>query len=659
MTTTAHLLHSENVHGVSAAMDPVTGQFLSVEDEELGFCPLTFLPGPEFEINRQGMAMTIGDVFNSPMNCQTTHWMEAITSMASGYRLRLLRNIVFGGAQCPHSGVIVRNRHSLHIRYRVDRFPFEKNPTTCIVGPGPVPVEAPLYCETLGGLAAHSEWFGPHTHLKTVHCAGSGPREHVSIENGPITNVIPYLQNFFKRSGIGVQTIPGAVYYDPETWQWTWVTCRRPNVGFVVDFRGNSQPFQFLYHTFLNPGDSINLPEVSVYWGVGQDALYQTWADSLDVYEEPPEYFDRTAWFWFGFWADRPDGFAGIARQVEILAKGGIKGFGLTVHDLRPGATDCACASLRPSPLLGGEPGLRCITRTIREHGGYSYVWLPVMGLAAGGDIKSDWLIKGMNGRAYGSYAAGGLDEMYIACNFAHPDFQAYYLEWIRHYIEDIEVDGIFFDCGGSPLPCDFSPKASRPFLDYPSQSQVAVARFFERVIQLGTSLTNRFFLWIEGASLDIPCMGWATDTGTLEFDRFAHRGRKRLVWSIGTGYSLAGGFPRISPTHDNWGPVSLHACKDDDYRRIADDPMNRWFCEFVKTHPARHARALAGQAAYLNGHLVTEAGDARAVLLPRAYGRGVLVDVLTGERYVSTAEDDEGGQYRLPGGCGFMVQDA
>ena len=123
-------------------------------------------------------------------------------------------------------------------------------------------------------------------------------------------------------------------------------------------------------------------------------------------------------------------------------------------------------------------------------------------------DLKDSWRIKGDDGRPYESFTFGSYD-LYHGVNYGHPEVQDYYLEWIRRYIREYKIEGIFWDCGGVPFPPDFSDPTLRPFQRFPSESMTATYRFMEKVMQVGRECSPNFFMWHECFSK--TSRAWAT----------------------------------------------------------------------------------------------------------------------------------------------------
>lgn len=638
------------IGNLDIAYDAATGQILGIYDRALEMEVIAFRPGAELEINRLPLPMGLVGQDENPRDpawqCSLRSVQHPAVGCAQGFDI--LRQVVVGSA-CKPGGNHINPPNSLHVRYRLDRAQVNRYASAVPHSAGQRPIQMPLWLDTVGALTAQTDWFGPETRLLQCSIGGAGPREHVGLDDGPVPEVIPTLQNLYRRTNPGVQTVPGAILHHPDG-RWLWITSQRPSIGMHWDYGSDTLKAQFQYHALLSPAEILHTPEVSLYWGRGGRAEFMARLNENFIgFEEPGDWFFHTTWFWLHWWQFRPHGYDDMVEHVKFLnGELGLTGFGLTSHDLRPGAWDCCPSGLRPSPHLGGDRGLRRLGATVRALGGKMYVWLPYLGLAKPGvDLKESWRIRGQDGRPYESFSLGSFD-MYHAVNFAHPEVRQYYLEWIRRYIQDYHVEGIFWDCGGSPLPPDFAPPETRPFQRFPSESMVAGSAFLEEVMRFGRSLSPDFFMWHETLGMDLPGMGYSTSTGNDPFMQELNRaGRRRIVFQSHSTYNLYGGMAFVSPRSDTAfaSPVSV-----DTYRPMAKDPMNRWIVRFVREHGTRHAVGLGKGVALCAGHVVVDAGDApREVLVPASLAKAkALTDVLVGTRLTPVRTEEGGPVFRL-----------
>ena len=86
--------------------------------------------------------------------------------------------------------------------------------------------------------------------------------------------------------------------------------------------------------------------------------------------------------------------------------------------------------------------------------------------------------------------------------NPGHPGYIEYTKKWIRYYIQECGVKGIFLDCLGFPLPPDFTP---RDFMRYPGDTGVMAIRFMDEIYRFIKECDPEAVLIGEGATLDGP----------------------------------------------------------------------------------------------------------------------------------------------------------
>jgi len=636
-----------------------TGQVLSVFDRSKDMTVIEFAPGHELEINERPLRTTLCSEDDPAYPAwQCTLRSSEYTSVGLGREFNIFRQLLVGSAYKP-GGSHLNPPDSLHLRYRIERKQVDAYTTPDPVGAGRRPIQAPLWLDTIGALCAKTAWFGPDTTMIAAHSGACGPRSHVSFEAGPTAEVVPHLWNMFRRTHPGLQLIPGAMYTHPDG-RWLWITCQRPTVGMHWDWNVDSQKAQFQYHARLQPAEIVHTPEVSLYWGRGgRDEMMRVLNLAFINYNEPDQdWWYHTCWHWFSFWGYRERGYDALADQAQYLHDTlGVTGFGLTTHDLRPGAWDCSPTGLRPSPHWGGEAAIRRFTQRVKAFGGHTYVWLPYMGLGKPGlDLKENWRLRGDDGRPYESFFLGNFD-MYHAVNFGHPEVQAYYLDWIRRYIGDYGIDGIFWDCGGGPLPPDFTDPSLRPFQRFPSESMCAGSAFMEKVMQVGRACSDDFFMWHEGFSTDLPGHGYSTLTGNDEFICDLKRaGPNRLVFRSCSTYNLYGGFPAITPREDVGlgSPITI-----DTYKPVVEDRMNKWLVDFVRTNGCRDAMGIRQGVALCAGHLVVDPSSKPVTVRVPTWAGDIkgCAAVFGRKKLLPKTQDDDGVVFTLPGGMAYVIE--
>jgi len=650
---------TRQIGNLSIAYNEQSGQILNIRDRVLDMDVIAFRDGHELEINKLPLPMTLVNQDDNPRDpawqCNLRSVRHPVVGCAQGFDI--FRQVVVGSAVKP-GGNHINPPNSLHVRYRLDRAQVNRYADPVPHSAGQRPIQMPLWLDTIGTLCAGTDWFGPETRLLQATLSGCGPRAHVGLDDGLVKDVVPVLWNMYRRSAPGLQTFPGGIYYHPDG-RWLWITCQRSTVGMHWDYAADALKAQFQYHARLGPAEIVHTPEVSLYWGRGgRSEMLARLNENFVLFEEPPDWLFHTTWFWLHWWHHRPRGYDDMIEHAKILnGELGLTGFGLTSHDLRPGSWDCGPSGMRPSPHVGGDAGLRRLGAAVKAMGGRMYAHFSYLGLQQPSlDLREHWRIRGEDGRPYESFHIGSYD-MYHAVNFNHPEVQEYFLEWIRRYVRDYRVDGLFWDCGGSPLAPDFAPPETRPFQRFPSESMVGGLRFLEKVMLAGRECSPDFFMWHECFSQDIPghCYASSTDNEDFLFELNRH-GRRRLVFRCHSAYNLYGGFTNIVPGSDTHvpGPVTCET-----YRRIAADPMNRWLVRFVREHGVRDAVGIVPGVAFCKGHIVVDpCKDPLGVCVPPylASPRS-LRNALTGEVIAPTARGEGGVTFRLPGGAPYVVE--
>lgn len=553
--------------------------------------------------------------------------MQAV--LPAGYgaaaTVRIRRMISRGGV-----GLRPGAPNSVHIRHEVLRIPNVPAPDGFDYIWQP-PVESPLRLDALTVLDAPVMWFGPATHMRALALGGTGPREHVSLEDGPIDTVLPWLRTGFRTEFPGQTTVGGALYYHPDTEEWVWVMVRRPTTTGRVLFGKDRHAYRFGYHTDVALGHEIFAPAVSVYWGKGLDEADKTLAAQFDLYEEPPAWAWNTVWFWLHpIWTRGMDFDGALAGARMLMDTCGVNGFGLAMHDVPLSGNDIDVGSPAPCAFLGGNPGLRRLVDGMRNGGAHSFVWISRHGHRAESHGFSDsWTVRGVDGKPIRlrNNPDTGVNIDILDC--ADPGFQAYIQDWIRYYVRDVGIDGLFWDSGFQAIPPDFGNK---PYLRWPGQANALAAEFYARMLRFGQGLSPDFFMWAEGISVDIPMNGFSVDakthgehSGHRLMHRLAHLGRQRLMWRSAWPHDLASGFVMLNPASDVGRDASF-------YGPVANDPMNQWVCRIVRERGVRKAVGLADGVSLLDEFIVTRPGFAGTVVVPSELCHGtVLRHVVSG----------------------------
>lgn len=612
------------------------GQLLRIADPELGMTVLDFHPGAELALNGADLVTRCGAISSARYEHHTRLEAERHPCYKAGQRLSVDRIMTIGGA-----GHHTAPCGSLHIRYEIKRQPWGdwSQPLDQIWGP---PLEAPLFVETVTALGAPTPWFGPETRMRAIAIGGSGPRDHVSCEDGPVAEVVEHLRTRFRNAFPGQQTIPGALYYHPEDERFVWFIVRRPQVGGHFDFRGDRQATTFAWFRELDVQDRLMVPEISVFWGRGLDRADQILAEQFDNFREPPPWWFHTTWFWLHpMW--QPDAsFPRMEEAIDILMdECGVNGFGLGIHDIPWSGRDIDHRSPRPCPSMGGDDLLARACRRIRDKGGNVFAWATRTAHYPAGDWRDRWAVRGSDGATCEQMpGAAGQGVRLDLVNNRDADWLAYMQDWFASYVQDIGINGLFWDSGAQPMPPDF---ADRDEIDCPGEAMVAPVKFYEQIYRWGKRLDPDFFMWFEGISTELTSNAFSVDSrghhaasGHRLLARLAHRGPRRLVWRSAWHHDVSGAFPFISPESD------INRAQDPEYYRgIAADPMNRWLCRTVRERGCRQARGIGDGIAQLDEFVIAGKGAAGSVTVSaERCPTGKLVHELDGSELAGTPGD-------------------
>lgn len=628
-------------NGLSITVDPLSGHLQRIHDPELEMDLLNFAEtDAEFSLNQRplwGHPTTMG-VHGSGEHRTCLDCDGDQPSYKAGRRYELRRHIV-PNATGNHPG----RSKSLHLRYSLRRVPWGEWDSGVDQSWGP-PLEAPVYVETLTALGGRTDWFGPKTHMRQIAIGGSGPREHVSLEDGPVAEVVPHLQTGFRTTFPGQSTIPGALYYHPEDERWVWIMVRRPQVGGQMQFGEDALSYRFSYFKQMALHDELLCPDIGIYWGRGLAEADKVLANQFDLYREPPNWWYNTTWFWLHpMWQPDAD-FDAMAQGIKILMdECGVNGFGFGIHDIPRAGHDIEDRSYRVDPGLGGEDKLKRCCDLIHRKGGHSYAWYTRAGMHPFGDCRSDWAVRGEDGRKI------MLDGLRIdMLDSKHPGYEQYILDGIEYYLRDVGMTGVFWDSAFQAMPPDFG---DRPFLECPGEGMVCAPSLYEKAYRFGKRLSSDFFMFSEGITTESTCNAFAVDNATHGphsghrlMHRIAHAGPRRLVWRSAWPHDVAGAFPFIRPVCDIHLP-----CTAQTYKTIAADAMNQWLCETVRERGCRQAAGIADGVSVLDEFIVAAHTCKGEITVPENLAQGTeLVHEITGQRIAGTPTED-GVRFTLP----------
>lgn len=228
------------IGNLTLGFDRACGRLLEVHDRSLDMRVIGFdADGHELELNHQPLSTRLveqDDPEGHDPAWRTVLESERYTGAGTGDRWRIVRTVVVGSA-CKPWGNHLNPPQSLHLRYRLDLEAVEQYPQGREQGAGRRPMQPACWLDLVNILCGKTDWFGPDTRMLAPHFGGCGPREHVSAEDGPVAEVVPWLQNFYRRTHPGLQAIPGAVYFHPDG-RWLWITCHRPASAYRLEEGG-------------------------------------------------------------------------------------------------------------------------------------------------------------------------------------------------------------------------------------------------------------------------------------------------------------------------------------------------------------------------------------------------------------------------------------
>jgi len=381
--------------------------------------------------------------------------------------------------------------------------------TLPVPGPGGPPVEAPLYVDTFSLLNWNWKFWGEDTRMLFHSTHSNGPTDefgHAGHEDDTPENVKKYLQNVWRRVYPGVMTIHGGLFYNAKSEHWLAITCRRPQVGYILNIEnaGRGVGYDFTLHAPFGIGESLTLPEIKIYHGQTHEQMMQWLADyAAFYYEEPPAWVFKTLWGEGLAWNNRPTWTEQGQYWEERIATGELSGIGYSLVTNRPVMSGTTPLGYEPDPNHGPKSEFKAMCRRLADQGVPILIWMSHSGLAYRGgiDIDDDWFIRGIDGRVCAAW--GSVDAPEIAhINPGHPGYIEYTKRWIRFYIQECGCKGIFFDCLGWAFPPDFTP---RSFMRFPGDTNRMAVKFMEEAHACIKECDPEAIMLGEGTTLDAP----------------------------------------------------------------------------------------------------------------------------------------------------------
>lgn len=374
-------------------------------------------------------------------------------------------------------------------------------------GPGGPVIEAPLWVDTFSLLNLNWQFWGDDTRMIHPSTHTQGPADefgHIGYEHDTPENAKAYLQNVWRRIYPGVMAIHGGVFYNAKTGHWMAITCRRPNVGYILNIQdaGRGVGYDFTLHSHFNIGDSLQMPEIKIYYGQTREEMMTWMADYITYYyEEAPEWAFKTVWGEGLAWNNKPTWTAQGEYWEKCLNEGVLSGIGYSLVTNRPIRSGTTPLGYEPDPNHGTQEEFKRMCRRMADRGVPLLIWMSHSGVVPGApDIDDDWFIRGIDGRACASW--GSVDGGLTHCNPGHPGYIEYTKKWIRFYMKECGAKGIFFDCLGWAFPPDFTP---RDFMRYPGDTNRMAIKFMEEIYACIKECDPEGIMLGEGTTIDAP----------------------------------------------------------------------------------------------------------------------------------------------------------
>ena len=374
-------------------------------------------------------------------------------------------------------------------------------------GPGGPVVEAPLYVDTFSLACWNWQFWGDDTRMIFPSLHSSGPEDefgHVGYEHESPEKCKQFMQNVWRRIYPGVMGIHGGVFYNAKTGHWLAITCRRPNVGYILNINdaGRGVGYDFTLHAPFNPNDALQMPEIKIYYGQTHEEMMQFIADYLTFYyEEAPAWVFNTVFGDGLAWDNQPTWTAQADLWAKQLDAGLYNGISYCLVTNRPIHSGTSPTGYEPDPNHGPISEFKAMCHRVTDRGVPLLIWMSHTGVLTGGaEFDDDWFIRGIDGKVCCSW--GSIDGGMTHCNPGHPGYIEYTKKWIRFYMRECGCKGIFLDCLGWAFPPDFRPRA---FMRYPGDTNRMAIRFIEEVYACIKECDPEGILLGEGTTLEAP----------------------------------------------------------------------------------------------------------------------------------------------------------
>ena len=501
---------------------------------------------------------------------------------------------------------------------------------TCPVpGPGGPVVEAPLWVDTFSVLNWNWKFWGDDTRMIFPTSHSNGPSDewgHVGYEHDTPENCKKYLKNVWRRIYPGALVIHGGLFYNASTDHWLAITCRQAQVGYILNMEnaGRGASYDFTLHAQFPIGESLQLPEIKLYYGETRETMMSWLADYAGFhYHEPPEWVFKTAWHHGLAWNNKPTWTEQADFWESEIARGQGSGIGYSLVTNRPIQSGTTPLGYEPDPNHGTREEFVAMCRRLADKGVPLLIWMSHSGLLyqGGPEIDDDWFIRGIDNRvcgAWGQIDGGGLTTI----NPGHPGYIEYTKKWIRFYIGECGAKGIFFDCLSWAFPPDYRP---RPWMRYPGDTNRQAIKFMREAYACIKECDPEAIMLGEGASLEGPVNVFSIHANPRRgIDRLGPRdfflglnqyGAKRFVIDQGPNLAPGSGFCTLDPDPER-------------------DAVNGFITKLMAQRGGRTAfTPLPGDYAMMDDMVIVPTGELIPLQLPAPWDEARrLADVVTGE---------------------------
>ncbi len=506
-------------------------------------------------------------------------------------------------------------------------------------GPGGPVVEAPLFVDSLSVLNWNWQFWGEQTRMIFLSSHSNGPTDefgHVGYENDTPEKAKQYMRNVWRRIYPGVMVIPGGLYYNAETGDWLAITCRRAQVGFILNLEtaGRGVAYDFTLHVPFQPNDFLRLPEIKLYYGDTREGMWEFLAEfATHYYQQPAEWLYRTVFAHGLAWNNEPTWGRQADQWERLVDDGTCSGISYSLVTNRPVRSGTTPFGYEPDPNHGTKEEFRACCRRLADRNVPFFTWMSHSGMTVGApEVDDDWFIRGIDGRLCGSWGDEGVAMYHI--NPGHPGYIDYTRRWIDFYIGECGAKGIFLDCLGWAFPPDYRPRA---FMRHPGDTNVMAIRFMEAIHEHVKRVDPEAVVLGEGTSLDGPVDVFSINSNPVRaIDGLGPRDVMQLLnrWST----------KRITMDQGASFCPGLGMCTIDD--RPGAEARNRRMTELLRDHGS--ARAFQHLPGDLSIHaeervlVVPKSQEPRSFTLPDAWGQvGRLVSDVAAERGAFNADGE------------------